>query len=528
LVNQIITIFKGLPLARKIIFLLGIGGTVVFFMLLSLKITSPEFQPLYSNLTEEDSALIIDKLKELKVPYKISDNGTSILVPAEKKYEVRLQLASQGLPQGGGVGFEIFDKTNLGMTNFIQKLSYQRALQGELARTIRSLTEVDQARVHLVIPEKSLFIEEQKKASASVVLKLKPGRQLNASQVQGIVHLVASSVEGLDPKDVTVLDINGRILSKPEEGSIAGMFTTSQLEFQKRLERDMEERVQTMLEQVLGQGKAIVRVSAAIDFQQVERTEESFDPNSSAVRSEQRSTEKTNSTISPPSGKPGSARSQQATSSTPTQLKTLEKRNEIVNYEVSKVTRKVIEPMGRIKRLSVAVLIDGTYKKEEGQERYIPRTEEEMEDLKRVVEKAVGFNEERGDQIEVVNIPFNGYKSLYDKESLEEESEKWENIWMLMLKNYLPLIILTMLFLLFVFRPFMRWLEKSKEPVVIPKALPKTVGELEAEVSTTREAEGKEPLKIKEEDEIRKKTLKLAKENPDLVAYLTRRWLVEE
>lgn len=526
LFNQIAAIFKGLPLTRKIIFLLGVGGTAIFFVMVSLKVSSPEFQPLYSNLTEEDSAIIINKLKGLKIPYKISDTGTSIMVPADKKHEVRLQLAGQGLPQGGSIGFEIFDKTNLGMTNFIQKLSYQRALQGELARTISSLTEVEHARVHLVIPEKSLFIEEQRKASASVMLQLKTGMQLHTSQIQGVVHLVASSVEGLNPKDVTVVDINGRILSGTEEDSISGGLTTSQLEFQRKLERDTEGRVQTMLEQVLGQNKAIVRVSVALDFQQVERTEESFDPNSSVVRSEHRATEKTSSTNSTASGTPGPTQGQQAVPGAPTQLDNSDKRNETINYEISKITRRVIEPVGKIKSLSVAVLIDGIYKKEDDQEKYIPRTEQEMGSLKRIVEKAVGFSKDRGDQVEVVNIPFNGYKSLYDKE-FWGKAEKWGNIWVSMAKNYLPLLLLAVFFFLFFFRPFMRWLEKSRTPVLIPKRLPKTVGELEAEVLTTSEAKEKE-LKTREESEIKGKALTLAKENPDLAAQLTRRWLSEK
>ena len=216
---------------------------------------------------------IVTKLKEKKIPYQLSDSGNSILVPSDKVSELRLELASSGLPQGGGVGFEIFDSKTLGVTEFVQQLNYQRALQGELSRTINGLDEIQHSRVHIVIPKKSLFAEDQLKPTASVILKLKSGRSLRPAQIDGIVHLVASSVEGLNPSDVMVVDNTGKVLSKIQDDAKLGRLSNSQADYQRNFEKDLTGRVQSMLEKVVGEGKAVVRISADLDFRVVEQLE---------------------------------------------------------------------------------------------------------------------------------------------------------------------------------------------------------------------------------------------------------------
>ncbi len=214
----------------------------------------------------EEAGEIITYLKAQKIPYRISENGTGILVPHDKVYESRLALASQGLPQGGGVGFEVFDNTKIGMTEFVQNVNYQRALQGELSRTINRIAEVESSRVHIVMPEKSLFIEQEEPATASVVVKLRRGQWLNQEQVKGIVHLVSSSVSRLKPDNVTVVDTSGKMLAGFSDRTEVTRLSSDQLEYQANLERNLETRIKSMLEKALGRGKAIVRLSCSLDF----------------------------------------------------------------------------------------------------------------------------------------------------------------------------------------------------------------------------------------------------------------------
>src|SRR3990172_1248659 len=289
--NQLKEALEKIPAGRRIAIFVAAGIVLTAMIVMVFLAQKQDFQLLYSNLSSEDASAIISKLKDKRIQYKISADGTSIMVSSRDVYEMRLQLAGEGLPQGSGVGFEIFDKTSFGMTEFVQKLNYQRAIQGELARTINKFTEVEQSRVHITIPEKVLFKEDQKRTTASVILKLKAGKRLKENQVQGIAHLVASAVEGLDPADITVVDMHGNILSGGRDLSQAAKLTSSQMEYQQNLEKTLESMVQTMLEDVLGRNKAIVRVTADVDYSQVERMEENYDPDSQVARSEQRTEE---------------------------------------------------------------------------------------------------------------------------------------------------------------------------------------------------------------------------------------------
>lgn len=389
-----------------------VGGivlvSVLFFGLLITTANRVDYKPLFSNLGNEDAGEIMKKLKEQKVPARISDDGKAILVPAGKVYELRMSLAADGLPQGSGIGFEIFDRKNFGMTEFVQKLNYQRALQGELSRTIGQLAGVEQARVHLALPEKSLFKENEKPPTASVVLKMRSARLLNENEVQGIIHLVASSIEGMDPEHISVIDSQGRMLNKPAVADPADRIASTMLETQHNYEKGVEERLQSLLDRVVGPGKSAARVNASLDFKNLEKYEERYDPQAAVVRSEQRSEQK--DAITMPAGIPG-VQSNLAKSPVPAPVPAGGSKNdETKNYEISRSTSRIVEPAGSLTRISVAILVDGRYEKGTGKKaaplKYVPRTPDELQKIEALVKSAVGFNPARGDQVTVANIPF--------------------------------------------------------------------------------------------------------------------------
>jgi flagellar M-ring protein FliF len=353
-------------------------------------VNQPSYATLFTNLKPEDASKIVEKLKEKKTPYTLDDNGKTILVPKQQLYDLRLALAAEGLPQSGLVGYEIFDRTNLGISDFVQKVNYRRALEGELARTILQLEEVDAARVHIVVPQKALFKDDEKPATASVVLRLKSERQPKKETIQGIAHLVASSVEGLKASNVTIIDARGTLLSDNTKSNSLASLTSTQYELQRNVETYLAQKAQQLLDGVLGSGNAFVQVNADLDFRQIERTLEQYDPERVAIRSEQIAEEK------------NSARDTAAPPSTRT--------NTTTNYEINKTVEHIVENVGSIKRLTVAALVNGTQRTVErnGQNvsEYTPRTSEEMQQLTDIIQRAVGYSEERADQVSVVNLPF--------------------------------------------------------------------------------------------------------------------------
>ena len=284
---QLKTVLGGMTPVKIVSLVTVIFITIAGFVILISWSGTSEFQPLYANLSPEDAGAILTRLKEKNIPYKVPANSDSILVPRDQLYEIRLELASQGLPLGSGVGFEIFDNAKLGMTEFVQNVNFQRALQGELSRTINRFDEVEGSRVHIVMGSKSLFVEDEEPATASVILKLAPGRSLGKDQVEAIVHLVSSSVSGLKPDNVTVVDNYGQMLAGSKDGSSEGPVSSDQLALQEKMEKGLEHRVRTMLETALGPGKAIARVSCTLDFKRQEKTEELYHPDTKVIRSEQ-------------------------------------------------------------------------------------------------------------------------------------------------------------------------------------------------------------------------------------------------
>ncbi|PKN77096.1 MAG: flagellar M-ring protein FliF [Deltaproteobacteria bacterium HGW-Deltaproteobacteria-10] len=444
-----------------------------------------EYRVLFSNLSAEDAGSIVGKLNEKKIPYKISSAGNAVSVPSEKVSELRLELAAAGLPQGSGVGFEIFDNKTLGATEFEQQLNYRRALQGELARTINGLDEIQSSRVHIALPKDSLFSEQKKRPTASVTLRLKSGKTIRPAQIEGIVHLVASSIEGMNPDDVMVVDSRGTILSAVQNDSKLSKLTSSQVDFQRNTEKDLAGRIQSMLENVVGKGKAVVRVTAELDFRVTEKTEESYDSENPVVRSVQRNSDKTNAVL-----KTG------ALSENPEK----EKLDEVINYEINKVTNKTVMPVGETKKLSIAVLVDGIYKKnEKGEEVYQPRTKNEIDSIEDLVRKSAGINAQRGDQVVVTNMPFR----KADIEEVESPSIKERVETFIPIFGYIAIAAVIIFVLLFIVRPLITNITKAS-PVPV-RQLPganvalSIAGETQAEqyarqVAAEMHASGGQPL----------------------------------
>ena len=389
--------WQSLNSGKKISFILLAVFSVVLGIVIFAQVTKASYSVLYRNLDSQEAGQIIDQLRGSKVPYRISEGGTEILVPSSKINDVRLNLAAQGYPKSGIIGYEIFDQTNLGMTDFLQKVNYRRALEGELTKTISSLKEVESARVHLVIPEQRLFKEDEKQPTASVVLYLNRSKPLSQRQIEGIAYLVSSSVEGLPAENVTILDASGRLLSAPRQTDQLAQLSSSQLDVKKNIEAYLQEKAQSMLDGVMGPNRSIVRVSADLNFDQVEKTSESYNPDSTVVRSEETTEENQSaSDTNDPNKKKDSSGTKKTT---------------IRNYEVTKKLEHLVSQVGNIKQLRVSVSVDGTYNMVKGAggkmvRQYTPRQQEELDKLLALVRGAVGFSDQRGDIIEVANLPF--------------------------------------------------------------------------------------------------------------------------
>ena len=504
ILTQLQNLFRKISVGKRIAIIILAAGSILGFVFLSNWATRPEFHPLYSNLDSHDAGIILNRLKEQKIPYRISANGSTILIPQEHIYETRMNLASEGLPVGGSIGFEVFDNAKFGMSEFAQNVNYQRALQGELARTINGFAEIDSSRVHIVMPENSLFVKDDQSASASVVLKLRHGQWLAQEQVQGIVHLVSSSISRLDPENVTVVDSSGRLLAGRQDDSDLATPSSDQLDYQAKVERKLENRVLTMLEKALGANKAIVRVSCALDFKRHELTEERFFPENQVVRSEQMFNETAKKADLIPQGIPGI---QSNVPENPPDVNkvddentTFKKQDRTVNYEIGKLTSHTLEPIGAMQRLSVAVLVDGSYQAtpQQGGEAtwaYVPRSSDELVKIENLVKSAVNFDAQRGDKVEVVNIPFETTKITEDAGESKIEG------WLAHLKNYKSyfkyafLSLFLFLSFIFVVKPLIKWLTAhTTDDSELLYQLPKTVGEIE-----NQNSEGQKQLTFADE-----------------------------
>ncbi|MCP3875435.1 MAG: flagellar M-ring protein FliF [Desulfobacteraceae bacterium] len=416
-IERIIKTLKELPLPRKIA--IGVLTMVLIagFTTMFIWANKTQFKTAYSGLTKDDAALVVDKLKETNTPYRLTGDGTTITVPEDIVYDVRLTMAKEGIPKGGGVGFEIFDKTEFGTTEFVQKINKKRAIQGELSRTISAFDEVKTARVMIVMPKDSVFVEEIKKPSASILLEL--NSDLEKEKVTAIAHLVASSIQDLTPKLVTIVDTTGRILfegkSEEEQAKITAQnLADAQYQYKVRYEVNLTKRIQTMLERIVGKDKAIVRVTSEMDFSRNDMNEEIYDPferGGEFIRSRKNRAEKltttaqeipTPSSVNPIVGEDLSGEQNNERTN---------KSDDTFNYEISKRIRETTKPMAVLTRLSVAAVVDGIYEyktDENGhkEKTYVPRSSENMKQFEDIVIKAMGYNEDRSDQISMECFPF--------------------------------------------------------------------------------------------------------------------------
>lgn len=381
---------------------------VGFFAFIIMRVTAPQMTTLFTDLTYEDSSAIIKDLERQSIPYEMRNDGAVLMVPKDKVTRLRMKLAEAGLPKGGGVGYEIFDKSDaLGATSFVQNINHLRALEGELARTIRAIDRVQFARVHLVLPERPLFSRETPEPSASIVLRVRGA--LEPAQVRAIRHLAASAVNGLKPQRVSIVDERGNLLANgaAEAGAVDGV---SGEERRTGFERRLREQVEGIVSSVVGSGRARVQLAADFDYNKITQTSDRYDPESRVVRSSQSREESSQTSdnrdnqVTVNNELPGA----QGQGGQQNAAKDLSKKTEeIVNYEISRTTKTEVIEAGRVNRISVAVLVDGIYgKNEKGETTYQARSKEDLDRIATLVRSAIGFDQKRGDQVEVVNLRF--------------------------------------------------------------------------------------------------------------------------
>ena len=511
--------FNELSQGKKVAALSLVALALASLLVMSLWLKAPDYQLLYANLSQEDAGAIVEKLKNQKIPYEVSNGGRTIRVASDMIHETRLQLAGEGLPEGSDVGLEMFEDTPLGMTDFIQKINFQRALQGELTRTIKTLDAVAQVRVHLVIPKDNLFRKQKPKGKASITLKLKSGKSLSEGQIQGIVHLVSASVGSIEASNVVIVDVNGNLLSGGKEPSEGAMMSTSNFKHKLRVQKELQAKIIKMLEDALGSGKVIAKISTDLDFEQVERTEEIFDPDSQVVRSENQISESSVGSI-PPGGIPGVQAlvpSGEDSGSGAGQAAQRNKSNAVFNYEINKEVRRISKPVGEITKLSVAVMIDGTMAGDPAE--YQPRTPEEMAKYLQMVQSAVGFDAERGDVVQVENIQFD--HSQLDKEKAEIESAEQIDLALEVGKLVVGLIFLIMFFTR-VIRPIITWMTTTVE--VIPQT-----EQLGGADNNPVDEETKRLTEMENQaDKIRKSVNEFVGQDPKYTAGVIRKWMREK
>lgn len=492
--------------AQRVALGLAAAGLIAALVYVSVLIGQYRYAPLFSGLGAEEAGMISAKLKDLKVPYRLTDQGTAIQVPRDQVYEVRNQLASSGALSTGGMGFELFDKTKLGVTEFEQRVNYQRALQGELQRTIAQLDEVEQARVHLVMPEKTVFAEEQPDPSASVALKLKPLSQLKPEQVRGIVSLVVGSVEGLKPENVHLIDMAGRILSQDADADAMASASVTQQQAKRTYEQELEKRVREMLERVLGPGKAVAMVSADLDFSHQE-TVVSAPEGEGVVVSEQTSREQGGSAAAiGDRGTDGNLNGQYETPE-PGGEQGYSREDTTRNYQVGTRQETIIQAPGTLRRLSTAVVVDGDL------------TPARKQDVEQLVATAVGFNPERGDQVVISAMGFdNSYQEQLAKDdaaAVAAAKKAREQGLLIYTVAAAAVLLLGMVFGLVMF------MRRRRRLAAIAEAETAATAELDLEEGPVKPPP---PRKNVEDEKMRE----LARENPQEVADIIKVWLQDE
>ncbi len=529
--SQFQNFFQTLSVARRLI-LMAIVGIVLFGLVALIIVANQEtWTPLYTNISNEDAALVKEKLDQNQIPVQIGPGGRSILVRSDLADEARLALARERVTLGGGLGFaDLFvGTTGIGETEFTQNVKFRMALEGEIARMITKINSVRSAKVTLALPKKSLFITKEDKPKASIIVDVGLGQTLGRNQVLTIAHLAANSVEGLVKENVVVVDQTGRLLSKGISDEDQGGDFQDQFSFKRSIERNLESKIVNQLEPVVGPNRVKPSVAVVLSFDRVTTREEIFDPDGTVVRSERTSTENAVGTRSIPVGIPGVASNlpeTRAGASEVANVSKLNKTNQVRNYETS-VKRVVSEPaVGKVQRMSVAVLIDGKYlpnvDPDSGEirgTRWVEWTTEEMKELERMVKAAVGFNAKRGDTLTITNMRFEQGRdrdAIVQSEKRERNQQFFKDII-----RFTVLGVVLLFMIMFVVRPMVQRLSQKPEDLDLLMGLPATIGELEGE-----------ELEIPTEREVglpaRDKIIEIARADPLATASLVRTWLREK
>ncbi|ALJ37618.1 flagellar M-ring protein FliF [Azospirillum brasilense] len=467
--NNLLQTLRNLGPAR----LAAIGGVglllIGFFVYLMTRLSTPEMELLYAELQPTEAAAIAKKLEEAKVPFTVDKTGTKIMVAAEQVGPTRMRMAAAGLPSGGSIGYELFDKgEGFGATSFMQNINHLRALEGEMARTVQTLNGVQSARVHLVLPKRELFARQQNPATASIFIKLRPGAQLSRENIQAIQHLIAASVPNLDPSRISIVDDKGTLLARGTGNDSADAMLASAEEKKVAYESRIARIIEDLLGRTVGYGKVRAEVSADLDFDRITTQSEIFDPESQVVRSTQTVTEANEShdrdPLSPVTVDQNLPTAQSGNNAGPISQNKQNRSEETINYEISRTTKNHVRESGQVRRLSVAVLVDGTYSlpKDGNPAAYQPRPEQELESIKALVRSAVGLDAVRGDTLEVINMRF---------WSPEDDIQKPEELFLGMTKDDLFRIaemvvlgIVAVLIILLVIRPLItRAFEKADQ-----------------------------------------------------------------
>jgi flagellar M-ring protein FliF len=527
--NQFQSFFQGLTTGKKIFLFSSLGAILIgliSFVYFSQQVT---WAPLISGMNQQDAGKIVRKLEEMNIEYVLQPGGNTILVPAAQVDKARLDIASSGLQMGGVVGLEIFDESNFGATEFQQRIQYKRGLEGELSRLITQINVIDSAKVNLAIPEKSLFLDEDKHPTAAVVLKVANGKRLSQREVTTILNLVSGSIAGMIPEDVRVADQSGALLSKGLADPDNSEIRNKNYYYQQLVEQRLQEKLVTQLEKIAGPNRVEVRVSLKLDFDSSEIIEDLVDPDLSAILSEEVNTEDSTGSRSIPVGVPGVTSNSpevRAGASEVANVSSIVKKTKRTNYVNSKrhVTRT--KSAGKILRMSVAVLLDGRYEyirddsgEVVGSPQYMPRTPEELETIEQVARQTVGFEPTRGDSITVKNMKFS--KPLVEQEKLKQHQADATRKFIVDLIRFILVGVILVLLIFMVIRPMVQKLSAKPEDLDLLMGLPTTIGELEGE-----------ELEIPTEKETgippRDKIIEIARQDPLKTATLIRNWLREK
>ncbi len=478
--NGLIQLVRNLGAGRAA----GLGiiglGAIGFFVYILTRMSTPDMALLYSGLDPEDAGHIVAQLEQRTVPYELRANGSQIMVPSTQVANLRVALAQEGLPRGGGVGYEIFDKPDaLGTSNFVRDINRLRALEGELARTIRAIDGIKSARIHLVLPRRELFSRERQEPSASIALGLRGLTKLSPTQIAAIQHLVAAAVPGLKTSRVSIIDDHGNLLARGlDDGSDASLGALTADERRRAYEDQVRRKIIEILEPIVGPDRVRAEVTADMDFDRLTTNSEEFDPNTQVARSTQTVSEKNSSNDSKgqtpvsvatniPGTPPASSGDQGQKTSTSNS-----RDEETTNYEISKTVKNLVRESGEIKRLSVAVMVDGSYVTDKaGKRTYQPRSKADLDQLTAMVRSAVGYEEKRGDRIELINMRFTSPDELAQPEEKPGFFAQWSPADLFRIAELVVMAFVAVLVMLLVIRPLMKRLLEAK-----PAAAPAQAG----------------------------------------------------